>query len=183
MPLLEIAHGAVDIDLRYATADNITGRPIYGRALALLNAEAHAALARAADLAQAQGLRLRVFDAYRPVEAQWRLWEALPDPAFVADPRTGSSHGRGAAVDLTLADACGRPLDMGTGFDEMTPRSHHGRTDIARAAQANRALLLGIMAAAGFAHYHGEWWHYNLPDAGRHPLLWDGAAGPRLMAP
>jgi D-alanyl-D-alanine dipeptidase len=181
MHLLEIAHPAVDIDLRYATRDNITGRPIYRRAVALLHPRAHAALGRAADLASAQGLRLRVYDAYRPTEAQWALWEALPDPDFVADPRLGSSHGRGVAVDLGLADPSGRVLDMGTGFDDMTERSHHGRLDLPAAAQRNRALLLGIMVAAGWAHYRVEWWHYNLPDADLYPLLADGAAGPRLM--
>jgi D-alanyl-D-alanine dipeptidase len=171
MQLLEVTHPAIDVSLSYATADNITGRPLYDDTRALLHPDAHEALMRAAGLAEAQGLRLRVYDAYRPVAVQEALWQALPDPTFVADPRKGSAHSRGVAVDLTLGDEAGRALDMGTGFDEMTPRSFHARTDIPVESQRNRALLLGIMAAAGWAHNPREWWHYNLPDPARYPLL------------
>jgi hypothetical protein len=117
MPLREITHPAIDVDLRYATPDNFTGKTIYDHAVAYLHLDALAALTRAAELAAAQGLRLRVLDAYRPSAAQWRLWAALPDPRFVADPRLGSMHTRGVAVDLTLCDENGEPLDMGTAFD------------------------------------------------------------------
>ena len=130
MALLEIALPHVDIDLIYATPANITGRTIYTNMVCLLHADAAAALRVAAELAAAQGCRLRVYDAFRPVEAQWRLWEAFPDPEFIADPREGSNHARGVAVDLTLADADGAPLDMGTPFDDMTALSHHGNTSI-----------------------------------------------------
>lgn len=181
--LIEIAPPAfdVDIELAYATGNNLTGHPIYRHAVALLRPEAAAALSTAAVLARGIGCRLRVYDAFRPVEAQWRLWERLPDPAYIADPRRGSNHSRGVAVDLTLVDAERNPLDMGTGFDDMTERSHHARSDLTIAQQRNRALLLGIMAAAGWEHYPWEWWHYQLPDAGRFPLLTDGATGGRLM--
>jgi len=185
MTLVQIESPAVDLDLdlRYATPDNLTGAAIYQRALCLLHAEAAVALQKAVALARPLGLRLRVFDGYRPVEAQARLWQSLPDPTFIADPLKGSNHSRGVAVDLTLADAAdGRPLDLGTGFDDMTPQSHHGRLDIAPEAQRLRLLLVGLMAAAGFEHYPYEWWHYQLPQAERYPLLADGAAGPRLMA-
>ena len=167
MPLLEISHPAVQIDLRYASANNFTGKVIYDKALPLLHKDAHAALMRAADLAAAQGLGLLVYDAYRPVEAQWRLWEAVPDPMYVADPRVGSMHARGVAVDLTLTGPDGRALDMGTGFDELIPQSWHGRVDLSAQAQHHRALLLGLMALAGWVHHPREWWHYNLPDPTR----------------
>ncbi|HYD63905.1 D-alanyl-D-alanine dipeptidase [Azospirillum sp.] len=182
--LIEIAPPAFDVavDLRYATDDNLTGRPVYRRAVCLLHPEAAARLTRAAELARGAGFRLRVYDAFRPVEAQWELWHALPDPVYIADPRLGSNHSRGVAVDLTLDGADGRSLDMGTPFDDMTERSHHGRADLPPAVQRNRALLLGIMTAAGWRHYDAEWWHYQLPDAERHPLLTDAAAGGRMMA-
>ncbi len=166
-------HGVV-VDLAYATADNFTGRPIYRRAACYLHAEALAKLERARDLAAAQGLRLKILDAFRPAEAQWALWSHTPDPQFVADPRRGSAHGRGAAVDLTLLDADGAELDMGTAFDAFAPQAHHGRTDISATAQRNRALLLGLMTAAGWEFYAHEWWHYQLFDARtRFPLLSD----------
>ena len=181
MTLVHVSHPAVDIDLRYATADNITGRPIYDRAVALLHPEANAALLRAAELAAAQQLRLHVFDAYRPVAAQWRLWQAMPDPNFIADPRKGSLHNRGIAVDLTLSRAGGDLLDMGTGFDDLTPQSSHARTDIPVDAQRHRALLLGLMAAAGWLHHPREWWHYNLRPTEAHPMVDDAAEGRLLM--
>ncbi len=173
-------HGIL-LDLAYATDNNFTGAPVYGRAACYLHAEAFAKLERARDLAAAIGLRLRVFDAFRPAEAQWVLWNHTPNPVFVADPRRGSSHSRGVAVDLTLADADGESLDMGTGFDDFTPQAHHGRTDIPAEAQRNRALLLGIMSAAGWELYTKEWWHYQLFDARRRfPLLSDSVL-PRSM--
>lgn len=175
MPLQEICHPGVDIDLRYATSDNLTGQVIYHHAIAFLHKDAMLALARAADLAQAQGLRLRVLDAYRPSVAQWRLWAALPDPRFVADPRVGSMHTRGVAVDLTLCHADGTPLDMGTAFDEMTDHSFHGCTAISAQAQHNRLQLLALMTAAGWEHHPYEWWHYNLPEPTRYPPLSDDA--------
>ncbi|MBB4287574.1 D-alanyl-D-alanine dipeptidase [Roseospira goensis] len=173
----------VDLDLLYATPDNITGRPIYARAAGYLHMDAAALLAHAVALARPLGLRLRVFDAFRPAEAQWTLWAACPDPDFIADPRRGSPHSMGAAVDLTLVDAAsGTPLDMGTGFDDMRHESHHGNQDIAPEAQRNRHLLLGIMTAAGWDFYRNEWWHYQLVQPrGRYPVLSDAAAGTRMM--
>lgn len=181
--LTEIAPPAFDIDLEllYATADNLSGAPIYRSAVCLLHPDAARRLTEAIRLARGIGCRLRVYDAFRPAEAQWRLWHAFSDPTYIADPRLGSNHTRGVAIDLTLADAAGVPLDMGTGFDAMTERSHHGRSDLTAEQQRNRAMLLGVMVAAGWEHYPSEWWHYQLPDAGRYPLLTDAAAGGRLM--
>ncbi|MCC7272162.1 MAG: D-alanyl-D-alanine dipeptidase [Alphaproteobacteria bacterium] len=171
----------VNLSLAYGTADNLTGRPIYRRPACHLHVDAAAKLARAADLARAIGLSLTIFDAYRPPEAQWRLWEACPDPTFVADPRRGSPHSRGVAVDLTLAGPDGRPLEMGTGFDAVVEQSHHGRTDVSPEAQRNRLLLLGLMTAAGWDHYAKEWWHYQLFHARRYPLIADGAMAPAMI--
>lgn len=181
--LLEIAPPAfdVDLDLLYATADNLTGKPIYRKPVCLLHPDAAARLVPAIALARGIGCRLRIFDAFRPVEAQWKLWQSLPNPDYIADPHLGSNHSRGVAVDLTLADAAGRPLDMGTGFDDMTDRSHHARTDLTAEQQRNRAALLGIMTAAGWTHYAFEWWHYQLPDPARYPLITDTALGNLMM--
>src|SRR5690349_23405503 len=136
MDLIEItpeSHG-VELDIVYATDRNVTGKPVYARPAAWLHREAAPKLARAAELAGKLGYRLRLFDAFRPSEAQWVFWNHVPDPEFFADPRKGSPHSRGVAVDLTLT-AEGAPLDMGTGFDALTPLSHHGSTEISVAAQ------------------------------------------------
>jgi zinc D-Ala-D-Ala dipeptidase len=172
-------HFDVDVTLAYATEANLTGLPVYRNAECWLHREAADKLAAAIALAQPLGLRLRIFDALRPVEAQWALWNARPDPEFLADPRRGSPHSRGVAVDLTLLDG-DRELDMGTPFDAFTPLSHHARTDVSAEAQRNRLLLMGLMTSAGWDFYRNEWWHYQLFDQRRYPLISD-ADLPRPM--
>lgn len=175
MTLVDISQSQFDIeiDIAYATAKNFTGAPVYTRAGAYLHRDAAAALAEAIRLAAVQDLRFRVFDALRPTEAQWALWSHTPDPEFLADPRRGSPHSRGVAVDLTLIDKDGRDLDMGTGFDAFTPLSHHGNPDVGREAQRNRHLLMGIMTTAGWDFYRNEWWHYQLFNSRDYGLISD----------
>lgn len=185
--LVEITEAGHDVivDIAYATPNNVTGKPVYARAAAYLNAEAEPLLRAAVALARPLGLKVKIFDAFRPAEAQWLLWNACPDPEFLADPRRGSPHSMGAAIDLTLVDrATGRDLDMGTPFDDFRPLAHHGRTDIPVEAQRNRLTLMGLMTAAGWDFYRNEWWHYQLfKPRGRWPVLTDGAAGTKMMAP
>jgi D-alanyl-D-alanine dipeptidase len=160
------------LDIRYATDDNLTGKPIYARPVALLLPQAAHLLRAAQRHAAALGLAIKVFDAYRPIEAQWALWNALPDARYVSDPRRGGVHPRGAAIDLTLLDAAtGQALDMGTGFDAVTEASAHASLAVPAAALRNRAVLLGLMTAAGWDCYGAEWWHYQLHDAAAYPPL------------
>jgi D-alanyl-D-alanine dipeptidase len=184
MRLVEIAAPQFDValDIAYATPANITGAPIYARPGCYLVEPAAEKLARAIELAAEVGYRFRIFDAFRPKEAQWVLWNHTPDAEFLADPRRGSPHSRGVAVDLTLLDGAGSALDMGTGFDAFTPLSHHARTDISAEAQRNRLLLLGIMTAAGWDNYMNEWWHYQLFAPHDYPVLGD-ADLPEPMMP
>jgi D-alanyl-D-alanine dipeptidase len=182
--LVEVTDAGFDVEiaLAYATSDNFTGRPVYARAGCYLNPDAAVLLQRAIELARPLGFRFRLLDCFRPSEAQWKLWDFRPDPEFLADPRRGSPHSRGAAVDLTLIDDAGDPLDMGTGFDAFTPLSHHGATAVPVAAQRNRALLLGIMTAAGWDFYRNEWWHYQLFNArAGYPLLSDSVLPAPMM--
>ena len=182
--LVEITEAGHDVvlDIAYATDANFTGRPVYARPGCYLHPAAAERLAAAVALARPLGYRLKIFDAFRPAEAQWVLWRVRPDPEFLADPRRGSPHSRGAAVDVTLVDGGGNPLDMGTGFDAFTPLSHHGATAIGAAAQRNRLILLGLMTAAGWDFYRREWWHYQLFQARQYPLLSDRVL-PRPMLP
>ena len=165
-------HG-ISLDLRYATAANFTGAPIYRRPVALLQPQAHTLLLAAASRAAVLGLRIKVFDAFRPIEAQWALWRALPDPRFVADPASGLAlHPRGVAVDITLMDGVtGIELDMGTGFDDMTARSAQAAMDLPPVVIRNRAILLGTMAAVGWEAIASEWWHYQIPGCADLPIL------------
>ena len=176
-------HYDVDLDLRYAVADNVAGRALYRRSACLLNRDAAQALDRAIALARPLGLRLRIFDGFRPIEAQRALVRRFPDSPFVSDPRTGSApHCRGAAVDLTLSTMEGDMLEMGTGFDDFTAAAHHGCTAISVEAQRNRAVLLGLMSTAGWDFYAKEWWHYQLFAPRRYPLLSDSILDQPLVA-
>lgn len=170
----------LDFDIAYARADNFTGRQIYSTPRALLHPDAVEKLAKAVDMAARLGFRFRIYDAFRPVEAQWALWRATSDKTYVADPRRGGPHTRGVAVDLTLLDGAGAPLDMGGHFDELTANAWHD-ADVLPDAQRNRHLLLGLMTAAGWDCYLKEWWHYQLFDARRYPALTDAQAGTGMM--
>ncbi|HFE8591339.1 D-alanyl-D-alanine dipeptidase [Citrobacter freundii] len=170
---LSVIFPSLHIDLKYATADNITGAPIYREARCLLHTEAVTALAKSISIAQLAGLSLVVYDAYRPQQAQAILWNACPDPQYVVDVAIGSNHSRGTAIDVTLMDDRGHLLDMGAGFDEMHDRSHAWHPSVPPAAQRNRLLLNSIMFGGGFVGINSEWWHFELPDAARYPLLDD----------
>lgn len=171
----------VELDLVYASDRNFTGRPVYAAAHCFLRVAAAQRLRPVVNAAVGLGLRLRIFDAFRPTEAQWVLWRHTPDSDFLAPPWVGSPHSRGVALDLTLIGPDGAPLDMGTAFDAFTPLSHHGSTEVSVAARRNRLLLLGLMTAAGWSHYDKEWWHYQLPDSRRYPLISDSAVPKPLM--
>lgn len=156
------------IDLRYATSDNFVGIPLYPpTARCLVHESLAAGLATAARLLRAGGERLVFWDCYRPHAVQVRMFEVVPNPAWVARPGPyARSHVAGRSVDVTLASA-DRLVDMGTGFDDFTARSLAYATEgVSVAAQANRARLRDAMTAGGFTVYDGEWWHFDGPGAG-----------------
>lgn len=184
-PLVEITEKeyGVKIELAYATPNNFTGEPVYASdARCFLHEEAAQKLAVAIKLAEIQGYKVKIFDAYRPTEAQWKLWNHTPDPNFLADPAKGSPHSRGVAVDLTLCTPDWVELDMGTAFDEFTPLSHHGNLEVRARAQANRLMLMGIMTTAGWDFYRNEWWHYQLFNSRNYQLFSDADSGTHVMA-
>ena len=162
------------IDLRYATANNFVGAPLYPPgARCLVHQSLAPGLATAAEVLRAQGLRLVFWDCYRPHSVQVRMFQAVPDPNWVAQPGSYSkSHESGRSVDVTLAGPAGL-LDMGTDFDDFTARANALRTDgLTAAQQRNRALLRQAMAAGGLQVYSGEWWHFDGPGAGdRRPII------------
>ncbi len=161
----------VVIDLVYATPNNLAGQVVYQEAVCALHLDAEACLRKAANYARQAGLTLKIFDAYRPNQAQEIFWSVLSDAQYVSDPAQGSNHSRGVAVDVTLLNGQGQALDMGTGFDDMQERAHHDRTDLPPEVQKNRLLLLGIMLHAGFRSIPSEWWHYELPNSRAYPMI------------
>jgi D-alanyl-D-alanine dipeptidase len=173
-PLVDVAALIPDalLDVPYATSDNITGRPLYPQARCLLLAPVAARLSRAAARLRARGFRLLLHDCYRPLAAQRALWAVRPEPGYVADPRTGSNHNRAAAVDLSLADRAGRPVEMPTPYDEFSPRAWARATEgVSAAARRHRDALRRAMEAEGFRATRREWWHFDAPEARGAPLL------------
>ncbi|WP_229421358.1 M15 family metallopeptidase [Telluria antibiotica] len=169
--------GGIAVDLRYATPHNFVGRDLYSPYdCAWLHRDAAAALERVVAWLKTAcpDCTPLVLDALRPQRVQQQLWDALAGTdlqMYLANPQRGSIHSFGMALDITLLDAGGRELDMGTGFDDMTELSHPALearflASGALTAQqaANRQLLRGAMFQAGFVGINTEWWHFDCGD-------------------
>lgn len=149
-------------ELLYATDRNFTGQRIYEFEDAYLRYGTVKKLMTVAEELAEQGLFLKIWDGFRPVSAQFRLWEACPDPAYVSNPETGfSSHSRGNTVDLTLVDRAGAELVMPTGFDDFSDKADRDYSDCTGEEQENALLLQTVMEKHGFKGYAGEWWHFS----------------------
>lgn len=158
---------AIRLDIRYATADNFLGTPVYTEAKASLQRPAAEALARAHRWLKLQGYGLLIHDAYRPWTVTKLFWEATPEDKriFVADPSRGSRHNRGCAVDLTLYDLkTGTPVEMTGGYDEMSDRSYPDFPGGTSRQRWHRDLLRRAMERAGFQVFDYEWWHFDYRD-------------------
>jgi len=162
------------IDLRYATPNNFVGLAMYPADARCLVAQSMAdGLKTAADLLRADGDVLVFWDCYRPHAVQVQMYDVVSEPGWVSKPGPyARSHEAALSVDVTL-EHDGALVDMGTGFDEFTPRANAYATDgVSPAAQANRTRLRDAMAAGGFSVYKGEWWHFDAPGAyTNHPIL------------
>ena len=159
----------IRVELKYATTDNFTGTVIYGFTDAYLRYATVKKLAEVQSALNELGYGLKIWDAYRPVSAQWRLWEVFPDPVFVANPTTGfSSHSKGCAVDVTLVDLDGNELVMPSYFDDFSALADRNYDDVSAEAASNAALLESVMTEHGFEGYLMEWWHYS--DTSDYPV-------------
>ena len=167
-PMVEVAKvcPSIVIELRYGTARNVTGQPIYPpHARCLVRRSVAERLKKAQEELQTQKLGLKIWDAYRPAWAQQILWDAVRNPDYVGEPaRGGSLHTFGAGVDVTLVDAKGRELRMPTDFDDFTAaasRTYRGRDPV---IAANLLTLQRAMVHAGFWVLRDEWWHFVSED-------------------
>ncbi|MEN8137152.1 MAG: M15 family metallopeptidase [Bacteroidota bacterium] len=152
----------IRLDIRYATANNFTGEVIYKSPKAYMRKYIAQKLAEVEKALNGNGLGLKVFDAYRPYAATVKFYEVYEDKTFVASPKTGSVHNRGAAIDLTIIDLkTGEDLQMPTPFDDFTKKASHKYNDLPKEALASRLLLKTIMEKYGFISYVDEWWHYS----------------------
>jgi len=152
--------------LAYATNGNFTGQTIYDFSDAFLRYGTVKKLASVSRELEEDGVYLLIWDAFRPVSAQYALWSICPDPTFVADPTKGfSSHSRGNTVDLTLVDENGALLEMPTGFDDFSSLADRDYSDCSDTAAENARLLEAVMEKHGFTGYWGEWWHFSDTDS------------------
>ena len=164
----------IRLDIRYATPDNIVRRPVYRQARAFLQRPAAEALVRAHRSLAEKGYGLLVFDGYRPWSVTKLFWDSVrPDQrAFVADPKKGSKHNRGCAVDLSLYDrATGREIEMPSAYDETSERASPDYAGGTARERAARDLLRAAVEKEGFTVEPNEWWHFNYKDWKSYPIL------------
>lgn len=154
------------VDLRYNTDDNFLHRNVYGPS-GVNKCWVHPIMAERLSTLEKilteQRLKLVIWDCWRPVQVQREMWKVMPDPRYVADPKKGSNHNRGLAMDCALADEEGRLLPMPTAFDDFTETASPNATCSEEEQQrcANRDLQIRVMQQAGFEVFPTEWWHYQ----------------------
>jgi len=149
-------------DMKYATEDNFLKAKVYDCAECYLRLKTVKALIKADSVFNKRGYRIKLFDCYRPLTIQKRMWAIVNNPSYVADPAKGSIHNRGGAVDITLVDSNGNELDMGTPFDFFGIKAGHNYRALPNEVIANRLLLKKGMVQNGFQPLESEWWHYDL---------------------
>ncbi len=159
-----------EYDLRYATTDNFLKAKVYPCAECYTRVKTARALIAANSDLKKQGYRIKFYDCYRPNSVQYKMWEIVPNPQYVANPVKGSIHNKGGAVDITLVTLSNDPLDMGTDFDYFGKRAYHDNTDLPGEVLKNRQLLKETMEKHGFWSIRTEWWHYNLSAATNDPV-------------
>lgn len=152
-------------DMRYATENNFLKAKVYDCAECYTRVKTAKALIKANKSFMEEGVKIKFFDCYRPNSVQYKMWEIVPNPQYVANPVKGSIHNKGGAVDITLVDLDGKELDMGTDFDFFGKRAYHDNLDLPEIILTNRKLLKETMEAYGFWSIRTEWWHYNLSTA------------------
>jgi len=172
-PLIDIqkVNPRIKTDIRYATPDNFMKEALYPEARCLLRREVAEKISRVQWDLEKKGLGLKVFDGYRPLSVQKKMWARFPVEGYIANPAKGSNHNRGAAVDVTLVDSDGRELPMPSAYDEFSERAHRDYMAAAPEALKNRQTLQQAMEKEGFVGLSTEWWHFDDKDAKQYPVL------------
>lgn len=150
------------VELKYATTDNFTGQKIYDFSDAYLRFGTVKKLMQVQEQLKQGGFSLKIWDAFRPVSAQFTLWNICPNATYVANPNQGySSHSRGNTVDITIVRDNGEEIPMPSGFDDFSARADRDYSDCGLDAAKNAQELERLMTENGFRPYAGEWWHYT----------------------
>jgi|SRR5690625_1861445 len=149
-------------EIHYATPNNFMEEELYECAECFLRPEVAHALNQANEYFLSLGYQIKIFDCYRPLSVQKKMWNRFPNPSYVANPhRSGSIHNRGAAVDLTLVGTDGKTIDMGTGFDSFKKEAHTDNYNLPESVLENRKILFEGMKKFGFSPIRTEWWHFS----------------------
>jgi D-alanyl-D-alanine dipeptidase len=154
----------IQVDLKYATKDNFTGQVVYNFQCCLLLKDVAQKLSEVQAELETKGLSLKIWDGFRPVAAQCKFWELVPDERYVSNPKKGGRHTRGTAVDVTLITKDGQELLMPSSFDDFSEKAHRDYMGASDEAIKNRELLREIMEKHGFIGIPTEWWHFDLVD-------------------
>jgi zinc D-Ala-D-Ala dipeptidase len=163
----------IAIDIKYATSDNFTKKQIYPCGKCFLRPEATEKIVKAHKiLKEKYGYGLKMFDCYRPLPAQQRLWDVVPNADYVTPPSKGSMHNKGLAVDLTIVDKEGKELNMGTPYDFFGKEAHTDNLSLPKQVLENRNILKSVMNELGFNGIRTEWWHFSL-NAGAELSSWE----------
>lgn len=157
-------------DMKYATADNFLKQKVYDCASCYLRLKTVKSLIKANEEFIKKGYKIKLYDCYRPLDIQKKMWAIVPNSKYVANPAKGSIHNRGGAIDITLVTANGSELDMGTAFDHFGNEASHSYKGVSKQVKKNRNLLKSIMTRNGFNAFELEWWHYNLKVGLKDPV-------------
>ena len=149
-------------DMKYATTDNFLKAKVYDCEACFLRLKTVTALVEVNKKFMKKGFKIKIFDCYRPLDIQKKMWKIVSNPEYVANPSKGSVHNRGGAVDITLVDATGQELNMGTSFDFFGIEASHNYPNVSMEVKKNRILIRTLMISNGFNSFDSEWWHYNL---------------------
>lgn len=162
----------IKLDIRYATKNNFTGEIVYKQAKAYARKLVAESLAEVANELFKDSIGLVVYDAYRPYAATVKFFEILPDPNYCADPKFGSRHNRGCAIDVTLYDLrTEKYFEMPTEYDDFTEKASPEYSDLPKIIKENRSKLISIMKQFGFTVYPTEWWHYDFAGWENYKLM------------
>lgn len=163
---------SIVLDIRYATKNNFTNQIIYSKPKAFLRLPAAEALLQVQKELLRQNLGLKIFDAYRPYQATVKFYQVIPDSNFCANPKYGSRHNRGCAVDVTLIYLNSqKEVEMPTDYDDFTAKANPNDPDVTKNVRNNRERLITVMAKYGFSVYPTEWWHFDFQDWQNYKLM------------
>ncbi|RAP32071.1 D-alanyl-D-alanine dipeptidase [Candidatus Marinamargulisbacteria bacterium SCGC AG-414-C22] len=164
-------------DLKYNSTDNFLNKNVYQAyniKHCYVHPDVHEKLLLLTPILAEKKLKLVFYDCYRPIEVQRLMWEILPDSRYVANPKNGSLHNRGIAIDVGLATMTGDILPMPSDFDHFGEQSWHSyepKDELEHEAKKNKDLLKELCESIGLKPLRTEWWHYHFPNPKSYPII------------